>query len=166
MGVISAEGHLYVAEDGGYLVRSIMDVTGNSAFIADTEDEEFQSATTHIEMNLRDVNEAVEIVLPAACEGQEAGSADWPMLEDASTISSFAGIVSYTSETAVADVIAFYDTEMMALGYTQNTESSYIAEDTGILTYANEDGEEVSITIAKDSASGLTTVTILSDPGF
>ena len=167
VGVESAEGHIYIAKDGGYMVRSIVDVVGDSAFMGDTGDEEFQSATTHIEMNLRDVNEDVEILPPAACEGQEAPeSADWPMLDDASEITSFAGIVSYTTETSGEEAIAFYNSAMSDLGYTLDDSSSFVAEGTGLLTYINDDGENVSVTIAEDPDSGLTSVTILSDSDF
>lgn len=166
-GIVSVEGHIYVAEEGGYMVRSIMDMTGDSvAFMGEEDGADFQLATTHIEMNLSNVNEAVEITPPAACEGQgAAGSADWPMLEDAGAISSIAGIINYTSETSIEDAITFYDTEMAAIGYTKNKDGSFVSDGSAFLAYTNEAGEEVSVTIAKDISSDLTSVTILSDSG-
>ena len=166
VGIESADGHIYVAKDGGYMVRSIVDVTGDSAFVEGLQNEEFMSATTHIEMNLTDVNEAVEILPPTACEGQEATIPDWPMLDDASEVASFAGIVSYTTEASGEEAIDFYNDAMTELGYTFDESSSFVTEGAGMLTYVNDNDESVSITIAEDPDSGLTSVTILADTDF
>lgn len=164
VGVESAEGHLYIAKDGGYLVRSIIDVVGSSTFMTGLEGESFESATTHIEMNLTDVNEAVEILPPAACDGQDAAAAsDWPMIEDASEVVSFAGVVSYSTALSGEEAIDFYNTAMSDLGYTMDESGSFISDGTGFLSYVNESGEAVTITIAEDAESGLTAVTILSE---
>jgi hypothetical protein len=164
VGVESADGQLYIAKDGGYLVRSIVDIVGSSAFMTGLEDEAFESAVTHIEMNLTDVNEAVEILPPAACDGQEAAAAsDWPITEDASEVVSFAGVVSYSTALSGEEVIDFYNTAMSDLGYTADDSGSFISEGTGFLSYVNESGESVTMTIAEDAESGLTAVTILSE---
>lgn len=166
VGITSLEGHIYLAKDGGYMVRSIIDVVGDSEFMEGfaSENAEPESAVTHVELNLTDVNEAVEILPPAACEGQEAPEAtDWPMLEDATEVTAFAGIVSYTTETSGNDAIDFYNNAMVEMGYTLDEGSSFITEGTGLITFVNADGESVTVTIAEDTDSGLTSVTILAD---
>ncbi len=167
-GVETAEGHLYVAKVGGFLVRSIMTVTGSSTFAADLgEDAPFKTATTFIEMNLMDVNEAVNIEPPAACEGQSvAGSPDWPMLDDASEIVSFGGIVSYLTAVSGQEAIDFYHGEMAELGWTFDEAASFVMDGTGFLNYTNEDGESLNITIAEDADTGLTSVTLLTGGDF
>ncbi len=165
--VESAEGHIYIAEEGGYMVRSVIDIVGNSAFVEDMGDEAFESAVTHIEMNLTDVNEAVVIAPPAACEGQELPEAmDWPMLPDAADTVSFAGMASYTSETSAEDAVAFYKEAMPELGYTFDESGSFMAEGSGFLNFVNENEETVTVTISQDPSSGLTSITILSDSDF
>ena len=163
-GIQSMEGHIYLAKDGGYMVRSIVDVVGNSKYMADMAAEGVQSGVTHIEMNLEDVNGSVEIVMPAACEGQgSADSVDWPMMDDASEVTSFAGILSYTTEASGDETINFYKDAMAGLEYTFDEASSFVADGNGLLTFTNANEESVTITIAEDTDTGLTTVTILSD---
>lgn len=165
--VESAEGHIYIAEEGGFMVRSVIDIVGNSTFVEDMGDEAFESAVTHIEMNLTDVNEAVVITPPAACEGQELPEAmDWPMLPDAADTVSFAGMASYTSETSAEDAVAFYKEAMPELGYTFDESGSFMAEGSGFLNFVNENEETVTVTISQDPSSGLTSITILSDSDF
>jgi hypothetical protein len=165
--VQSAEGHIYIAEEGGYMVRSVMDIVGNSAFVEDMGDQAFESAVTHIEMNLTDINEAVVIAPPAACEGQELPEAmDWPMLPDAADTISFAGMASYTSQTSAEEAVDFYKEAMPELGYTFDESGSFMAEGSGFLNFVNENEETVTVTISQDPSSGLTSVTILSDSEF
>jgi hypothetical protein len=167
VGIESAEGHIYVAEDGGYMVRSIMDIVGSSAFAADMGTEAFQSATTHIEMNLTDVNEDVVITPPAACEGQELPEAmDWPMLPDAADTISFGGMASYTTETSAEDAIAFYTESMVEMGYSLDESGTLVTENSGFLSFVNENDETVMVTISQDPSSGLTSITIMADGDF
>jgi hypothetical protein len=164
VGIESMEGHIYLAKDGGYMVRSIVDVVGNSKYMTDMAVEGVQSGVTHIEMNLKDVNGNVEILVPASCEGQDAAAdSEWPMMEDASEITSFAGILSYTTASSGNDTIDFYNDAMVGIGYTLDEASSFVSEGNGLLTYTNDAEGSVSITISEDTDSGLTTVTVLSD---
>ncbi|MFO7680267.1 MAG: hypothetical protein R6X34_09470 [Chloroflexota bacterium] len=167
VGIESAEGHIYVAEDGGYMVRSIMDIVGSSAFAADMGTEAFQSATTHIEMNLTDVNEDVVITPPAACEGQELPEAmNWPMLPDAADTISFGGMASYTTETSAEDAIAFYTEGMGEMGYSLDESGTLVTENSGFLNFINENDVTVMVTISQDPSSGLTSITIMADGDF
>lgn len=161
-GIESMEGHIYLAKDGGYMVRSIIDVVGNSKYMEGLAAEGVQSGVTHIEMNLKDVNENVEILVPASCEGQGAAAdSDWPMMDDASEVMSMAGMAAYTTEAPAAEAIDFYNTAMSDMGYTLNEAGSMIVEGTGLLVYTSADGSDVTITISEDS--GITSVTILSE---
>ena len=168
-GIKSLDGHIYIAKDGGYMVRSIVDIVGDSKFGDGFSSKDLQpdTATTHIEMNLTDINSAVEILPPAACDGQELPQAvDWPMLEDATEVTSFAGIVSYTTEVSGDDAIEFYKNEMAAIDYVLDETSSFVAAGNGLLVFVNSDDETITITISEDAGTGLTTVTILADAGL
>jgi hypothetical protein len=160
----SAEGHLYVAQDGGYLVRSIIDVVGKTSFVEGMGDEVFQTTTTHIEMNLTDINDEVEIVPPAACvEQTNAESPEWPMLDDASAVTSFAGILTYTAETSVTEAADFYNNAMTEMGYTLDEGASLTSDTLSLLVYTKTDEDPLTITIAEEPGSGKTTVTILNE---
>jgi hypothetical protein len=165
-GITSLDGHIYIAKDGGFMVRSIVDVVGDSKFTEGFASEDFQpdTATTHIEMNLTDINSTVEILPPAACEGQELPeTVSWPMLEDASEVTSFAGIVTYTTEVSGDDAIEFYKNEMAALDYVLDETNTFVAAGNGLLIFVNSDDETITITISEDADTGLTTVTILAE---
>lgn len=165
IGITSMTGDIYVAKEGGYMVRSVMEAIGDSKFMVGFAegDVQVETAVTKVEMNLIDVNEAVEILPPEACEGQEAGGSDWPMMDDASEVASFGGIVSYTTEATAEDTIEFYNGAMDELGFALDENGSFTAPGSGLLTYVNIDDESVTVTIAQDADSGLTTVTILTD---
>ncbi len=158
VGIESMLGHIYLAKDGGYMVRSIIDVVGASEFLEGTATE----GSTHIEMNLLDVNQAIDIVPPASCEGQDsAANSEWPVLEDAADVASFAGMVSYTTGTSAEDAIEFYKNTLADLGYTWDEASSFITEGTGLLIYTHPDNPNVNITISQDGDT--TSVTIFPD---
>lgn len=161
-GIESMEGHIYLAKDGGYMVRSVVDVVGNSKYMANMEVEDVQSGVTHIEMDLKDVNEDVEILVPAACEGQDsAADSEWPMMADATEVMSIAGMANYTTAASASEAIDFYNTAMSDRGYTLDEAGSIMVEGTGLLAYTTPDGGNVTITISEDN--GVTTVTILSE---
>ncbi len=163
-GIESMEGHIYLAKEGGFMVRSIVDIVGISKYLADMATEGVQSGITHIEMNLEDVNGNVEIVIPESCVEQGSpDSVDWPMMDDASEVTSFAGILSYTTEASGSDTIDFYNEAMVGIGYTLDEASTFVAEGNGLLVYINANEESITITISEDTNTGLTTVTILSD---
>jgi hypothetical protein len=52
---------------------------------------------------------------------------------------------------------------MPDLGYTADEAGSFVSEGSGFLSFINESGESVTITIAANAESGLTAVTILSE---
>ena len=161
-GIEKMDGHIYLAKDGGYLVRSIIDVVGNSSYMEGLAAEGVESGVTHIEMNLKDVNEDVEILVPAACEGQGAAAdSDWPMMDDATEVMSMAGMANYTTAAPAAEAIDFYNTAMSDMGYAFDEAGSMIMEGVGLLVYTSADGAGVTITISEDD--GITSVTILSE---
>lgn len=153
------EGDVYVAKDGGYLVRLVMQGTGNMADILDTTVN--TTGEIHVELNLTEVNEPITVEIPEACTGSGA-DAEYPILEDATELATMSGLVSYQTVTAVTDVIAFYDEQMTNDGWTKNTDESFQMEDTAILVYT-KDGQTVNITIGADPDTGGTFVLIIAD---
>ncbi|MDX1436553.1 MAG: hypothetical protein R3335_07070, partial [Anaerolineales bacterium] len=60
-------------------------------------------------------------------------------------IESFAGFVSYTTETPFWGVVVLYKTEMAAAGW--NLDSEFSAEPDALLTFSNSDGTVVLVSV-------------------
>jgi len=148
-----ADGHLYIAENGGYLVKMVMDMQG-SGFSVFGESNTDTNETVHFEYTLVSVNEPLDITLPAECDASASGS-DYPMLEDASDVSSFAGIVSYHSDATLEDAVSFYETELAALGYTKDENGSFVVSGSAILVFAQEGADTINLIINTDDAGGI-----------
>src|SRR5688572_29907195 len=103
------EVNIWISPEG-YPVRETLSADG--AFYG------FGTGEGHIEWeyNLLDVNGPVTIEPPANCE--EPGGADFPKMPDADQVSSFGTLLTYTTKSPTADVIAFYNAELAAQGWT------------------------------------------------
>jgi hypothetical protein len=148
------QGDVYVSKEDNYVVRLVAEGTGPLDIFG-----EERSSNLSLEMNVSDVNEPITIEPPAACD--EVGQ-EFPVLEGATELGSFAGLTSYQVEAALEDVIAFYEDEMPALGY-ELDDDSVVTEDTAILTFSAEDLPPVTVTISEEEG-GLTSVLITREP--
>ncbi|MCP4425568.1 MAG: hypothetical protein GY803_13825 [Chloroflexi bacterium] len=156
----SGEGHLYIAKDGGFLVRMVMDATGKIDFFEEGVD---QDGDMHIEINLTNVDEPVDIVMPAGCEGEAAGGgSEFPMVDDAYEISSFGGVVSYKTALTTEEVLAFYDEALAAEGWTKDEDGSFVGGGSALVSFTRED-ESLNLTIGPDDDTGDTFVVLLSE---
>lgn len=160
--VDEAEGHVYIAQEGGFLVRMTLEATGQmDLFDAGTEED----GELVVEINLTNVDEPVEINKPAACETGPGGpDAEFLMVDGATDVASFAGVLSYKTDLSVEDVLAFYENAMADEGWTKDENSSIVGGGTALLTYLR-DGETVNLTIGPDEESGGTYVVIISENG-
>ncbi|MBW8010357.1 MAG: hypothetical protein FVQ83_03825 [Chloroflexi bacterium] len=106
------DGNLYVAVDGGYIVRMVIDGRGvSSALSGDAT----LVGDLHYELNFTPTNDAVVVSPPAGCE--EASETEFPVLDDAYDINTFPGFYSYSTNYSFDDVVDFYKTEMAAAGW-------------------------------------------------
>lgn len=148
------DGHVYVAIDGNYVVSMVVDGVGTMDLFDEGTAEQ---GNIHLEYNVTDVGAQFEIEIPEGCE--EAGS-EFPVMDDAANLASFAGFTSYETEAPVADVIAFYEEEMVALGYEASADQ-FTSEDTAIMTFTREGVPDVTVTASADG--GTTSVLITSE---
>lgn len=148
------DGHVYVAVDGNYVVSMVVDGVGTMDLFDEGTEEE---GNIHLEYNVTDVGGDFEIEIPEGCE--EVGS-EFPVMEDAANVASFAGFTSYETEASVADVIAFYEEEMAALGY-ETSPDQFTSEDTAIMTFSQEGRPDVTVTASEDA--GITSVLITGE---
>lgn len=147
------DGKINVAQDGGYVVRVVMDAQGSGTFFSSAAAEE---GSIHYELNYFDFNEPIEITLPAECVTTAADK--YPTLEDAFEASTMGGFYFYKTNHTFDEVVAFYKTEMVAAGWTLGEETVFAPA--AFLNFT-KDGETVQVSIAADQSSGATTVTIM-----
>jgi len=108
-GRAESTGELWLATEGGYLVRYLASTQGDEAFFG-----QGASGTMTWDYQLSDVNAPVQITLPADCP---AGRVDAPRLPDAANVVDVPGWLEYDTATSVAEALAFYEESLPALGW-------------------------------------------------
>lgn len=139
---------IWVAIDGGYPVRQVMVGDGTMTGLF--------TGSGHVEWtyDLLDINVPVDIQPPAGCEAP--GGGDFPQMADATGVTSMGGLLTYTTASPIADVVAFYQAQLPPLGWVAGTASTDVP---GFATLEFTRGDEhVSITIS--GGDGATTVLI------
>lgn len=144
-----AEGEMWVAIDGEYVVKYVVQAEGENPVTGDEGRIEW-------EYEIRDANEPIVIEPPAGCEAAES---EFPMMPDATNTSSFGGMVTYESSSSFDDVLAFYQEQMPAEGWS-DTGDSFITEGTAMLGYTKD---ERSVNVTLTEADGKITVMIMSE---
>lgn len=148
------EGHIYVAEQGNYVVRFVMEAEGRDFLGSEEEEGQF-----HIEFNILEVNESIEVVAPAECDVANM-DLNYPVMEDAQDVFSFEGFVSYQTNATFDSVVAFYRAEMAEEGWTLD-DDELLFGGTAIFNFTRGD-EKTSVTISLDETTGDVTVLIVS----
>jgi hypothetical protein len=150
-GWVSGKGDTWVAEDGGFVVKQVIEGTGKGFLLAD----DTQEGTTTVEYEVTDANGSFEIAPPAGCEGP---STDIPVMADAVETMTYGDTVSYRSPSAFADVVNFYKTEMPAAGWEASGEPMEVEGYTQ-LTYT-KDTRTATVMLTSDASTQETTVFI------
>ena len=164
-GMETAEGHIYIAKDGGYMVRMIIDGSGDVGDFGGGDGS--SDGTMHIEMNLTSINEPVHIEAPDDCEsfgdimpsdGNHDGGAagggmsdgtEYPMMADAADLFTMPDMAMYSTNTPVADVVLFYQNELPALGWVENPDMHISAANTTTMIF-ERDGRFLSVSASED----------------
>jgi hypothetical protein len=144
-----AEGEMWVAIDGDYVVKYAVQAEGENPITGDEGNIEW-------EYEIRDVNEPITIEPPAGCEAAES---EFPIMPAATNVSTFGDMVTYESSSSFDGVLAFYQEQMPAEGWS-DTGDSFITEGTAMLGYT-KDGRSVNVTLTE--ADGKITVMIMSE---
>lgn len=150
-GWLSGEGETWVAVEGGYVVKQVIEGTGKGFMLAEATDE----GTTTVEYEVTDANKPFEIVPPEGCEGP---SSDIPVMLDALDKMTLGEMVSYRSPSSFADVKGFYEREMPANGWQASGEPMQ-GEGFAQLTYSKET-RTASIMLSFDASTNETTVIV------
>ena len=152
--VTSVNGDIYLAADGGYVVRILMNGTGSSTLLNDVAGE----SDISYELNYFDFDVPVEIAPPAGCS-DPAPTGDYPVLEDAAGLLAAEGMFTYNSSTSFEEAVAFYQEAMAAEGWTLAQE---LAAGPATLFTFTQGADTVQISITQEE-NGIT-VAIISQP--
>lgn len=147
-GFTSYEVNIWIANDGGYVVRETMSADGT--LLASGVGE----GHMEWEYNLFDVNGPVTIEPPANCDAPVG--ADFPKMADATDVSTFGATLSYNTTSPIADVVAFYNEQLPGLGWSSTTQSTDVP---GMASMEFTRGDE-TVSILITESEGVTTVLI------
>ena len=153
LGYLNGDGDVWVADPGDYVVKYTMQATatGKESFFGSTLGE----GTFKWDYEVSDVNQPINIQPPENCGG---ASEDIPMMSDAQDQASMGGMSTYSTASALKDVVAFYEKEMKAKGWAEQ-EGTMSTDAMSMKTYT-KDGRTVQIIITADTSSGKTSVMI------
>ena len=140
LGIAQSTGEMWVATEGGYLVKYLLTTKGNSDYFG-----EGIEGTIKWDYELTDINQPVTITLPDNCPG---GMVNAPLLPDASNILNMPGILMYDTSTSLADTAAFYQQESPKLGWELVSEPS-LTDTSALLDYIQGD-KTLTIIITSD----------------
>jgi hypothetical protein len=108
---------------------------------------------------LTDINQPITIQPPANCSG---AAEDIPVMADAQDQAAMGDMTTYSSPSTFEDVVAFYEKEMKAMGWTETEGAGMSIEGMSTKSYT-KDGRTVQIMISGDSSGGKTTVMITEE---
>jgi len=108
-GLNTSSGELWVASQGGYLVRYHLKTEGDENYFG-----EGMAGTVTLNYELSEVDQVAAIQLPAGCP---AGMVDAPVLPDAVNITDMPGLLQYETATSVLEARSFYEGELLKLGW-------------------------------------------------
>jgi hypothetical protein len=155
LGYLNGDGDVWVAEPGNYVVKYIFQATGKDKFFGSSTTE----GTIKWDYEVTEVNQPISIQPPENCGG---ASEDIPMMSDAQDQAAFGGMSTYSTPSKFEDVVAFYEKEMKAKGWTEKEGSGMSTEGMSMKSYT-KDGRTVQIVITADTSSGKTSVMITEE---
>jgi hypothetical protein len=166
----SLTGNIYVAQDGGYVVKLEMEGTGSMAGAAG-----MQNGTIRLTLDVLDVNQSFEITAPEGCDaaldvgdigdigGGDVSASGYPTLDDAFEIVSFEDTLTYKTNKTFDEAVQFYRDQMAAAGW-QPEGTELIAQGTAVLQFVHSDGRKVTLAITGDPTTGAQQVVITPTP--
>ncbi len=155
LGYVSAQGEVWVAQPGSYVVKYTFQATGKDQFFGNSNSE----GTIKWSYEINEVNQPIDIQPPTDCAG---AAEDIPVMPDAKDQSSIGQMSTYNTPSKFEDVAAFYAKEMPAKGWTENKDSGFSTQGAAQTVYT-KDNRTVTIMITADQSSGNTSVLITEE---
>jgi hypothetical protein len=156
-GFTESNGELWVATEGGYVVKYLLTSKGSEDFFGDG-----LVGTINYDYELTDVNEPVEITLPDDCP---LGLVDVPLLPDASNVQNDGGVLAFDTASSIAEVAAFYEQQIPALGWDVKEEPS-VTESMGLLVFSMGNRDLLILIITGEAGRQVRIMEIQVEPEF
>jgi hypothetical protein len=147
-------GDVWVAEDGGYVVKDVAEWEGNLfGMLSGGSSTDIGKGSWTQEVT--DINQPFQITPPEGCENAAEGL---PMMDDATEKTSFGALTTYKTASKLADVAKFYQDEMAKAGWTAEGDGA-ISEQFGTLSFT-KDGKKASVVLTGDGTSTSVMITV------
>ena len=147
-GRATSTGEMWVASDGGYIVKYLLTTKGNADYFG-----EGVEGTLRWDYELTGIGQPVTITLPDDCP---PGMLNVPQLPDASNATNLPGVLTFETTTALADIAAFYQAQLPALGWAPESDPTFT--DTSMTVTFTQGAVALTVTATIDNA--VTTVQI------
>ncbi len=145
VGFAKASGEMWVAVDGGYVVKDTLAWEGGAGFLAmGASDDAVGKGQWAWELS--DINQRFTIEPPANCE---SAASDLPLLADAPEKSTFGDMIIYKTATRLADAVKFYQEKMPSAGWRAEGEPM-ITDAFAQLSFTKE-GQTAQIMLSTDN---------------
>jgi len=128
LGLAKSTGEMWIASEAGYIVKYVLTTEGDADYFG-----EGIEGTLTWDYELTD--QPVTFALPDDCP---PGMVDAPLLPDASNILNMPGVLAYDSASSLADITAFYQSELPNRGW-ELTGKPTITETTALLDFTQAD---------------------------
>lgn len=147
-------GDVWVAVDGGYVVKDVADWEGNLLGLLGG------SSTTDVgkgrwTREVTEINQPFEITAPEGCDNPAEAL---PMMADATEETSFGAMTTYKTASKLADVLKFYQDEMGKAGWKAEGDGMTTGE---FATLAfTRDGKKANIVLTRDGDNTAVMITM------
>jgi len=152
-GAAKVAGEIWVAVDGEFIVKETLTWSGAAGLFGVNAKEKGDGKWT---WEITDANKDITIKAPENCGG---ASSDIPMMKDATEKNRFGDTTMYKSATKLADVVKFYQKEMIAAGWKASGEPQ-ISDEFAQLEFTKGDQQaEIMLTADKGATQVIINVT-------
>ena len=148
-GRATSRGEVWVASTGGHVVKYLVTTKAGVDYFGDGVE-----GTITWDYQLTAINQPVVITLPADCP---PGLIVAPQLPDATSVENLPGVLTYDTATSLADIVAFYQTELVNRGWVA-TDDPTIDEIGATITFTQANA---TLIVAAAIDAGVTTVQLL-----
>jgi hypothetical protein len=151
-GASKVSGDLWVAVDGGYVVKETVAWSGGFGLFGAKPNAKGEGKWN---WELSEVNQPITIKAPEGCGG---GATGLPVMKDATDKASFGDALTYKSASKLKDVVAFYQKQMPAAGWKLEGEPE-VTDEMATLQFAQGDQKAMIIlTVDQDQTQVMITV--------
>lgn len=154
LGYVQSKTEAWVADDGGYVVKALFEATGKDQFFGNSQSD----GTVRWTYELSDINAPLQIEAPADCGASE----DIPMLPDATNQVSMGGTTTYNTSKSLEEVVAFYEKELEAKGWSKEDQGQISADNMAQLAFT-KDASTLRLMLIADPSTSTTSVTIFTE---